>query len=97
MKVPMFVSEPLFEEISRAFEQANRFFKNCGGDLNRVIKLLENLERKHDVVDAYIVQNQKNPDLEWDEFLSQYYSPQSNNVITSYSIHYTKLYEAFTY
>ena len=84
LKVPMYLSEPLFTEISNTFEQANTFFINCGGDLNRVIKLLETLERKHDVVDAFIAQMSKNPDLEWQEFLSQYYSPQSPQTLETY-------------
>jgi len=84
LKVPMFLSEPFFAEVSKAFEQANIFFTNCGGDLNRVIKLLETIERKHDVVDAFIAEKSENPDLEWQEFLSQYYSPQTPQVLETY-------------
>jgi len=95
LNVPMFLSEPMFVEVSKAFEQADYFFSSCGGDVNRVIKLLTDLERKHDVVDAFLLQRVTNPDLQWHEFLSQYYSPSNPKALETYlsNVHKITLYK----
>ncbi len=84
LNVPMFVSDPMLSEISKAFQQADRIFYSCHGDVNRIIKLLDDLNRKHDVIDAYVLQKESNPDLTWPEFLSPYYSSTNNKTLETY-------------
>ena len=94
LNVPMYLSEPMFSEVSKAFEQADNFFTACSDDINRVTILLEDLGKKHDVVDAFFRQKIINNDLQWHEFLSQYFSNRNPEVLETYlsNIHGINIY-----
>ena len=84
LNVNMFVSLPILHEIKSAFYYANEFYESCGGDIERIKSLLEQLDKKHDIIDAFINMKVENPDIEWYEYIRQFYSSRDDRILITY-------------
>lgn len=83
-QVKMYLSYPIFEEIEKAFYNANNAYNFCEGDLERIVKLLESLNKKNDIFESFLVKKDLNSQLDWLDFLNQYYSPYNEQVLIDY-------------
>jgi len=86
-EVDMFLSKPIFDEIEISFQNADRMYRNCGGDIKRITDLLTNINRRSDIIDGFIQAKSSNMELDWNTFILQYYSRQNENILREYITH----------
>ncbi|NJO92433.1 MAG: hypothetical protein HC831_28285 [Chloroflexia bacterium] len=74
----------------------NNIVDSCNGDVKRVFSLLSSLGRNHDIIDAFGKKLIENPDLNWEEYISQFYSYSSEDILITYleNIHHITLYDS---
>jgi hypothetical protein len=82
--VKMYLSRPIFEEVENSFFNAVKMYRNCDGDIGRITQLLKNLDKKSDILDGFLLQKNKDKQLEWEEYISSFYSKRDETILSEY-------------
>lgn len=82
--IKMLLSKPIFDEIEISFQNAVKMYRNCDGDIARMSSLLDSLARRSDILDGYLLAKSKDDELEWEEYISRFYSKRDDTILSKY-------------